>query len=1254
MRKVVTAILTHFAFLIAIFAQSNNGRLVGTVTGPDGVIAGAAILVTDNQTGIKKTFVSSSDGGFIVPQLEVGTYTVQVTVNGFKSFTANEVKIDVGREYSLPVTLEVGRVEDSVTVTAGTDIVNTTTGELSSTVSPRQVLELPLNGRNPLSLVSLQAGTAGGSIINGGRTSSMNFTRDGINVQDIFIRNGFVADTPTVDNTGEFTVVTLNAGAEQGYGSSQIQLVTPRGGQNIHGALWLYNRNSNFAANRFFSNAAGRFVATDAAVIQGRAAVGDPRQARPFLNRNQFGGKVSGPLPLPRFGEGGSATLKDKAFFFFSYEKFILRQQTAKTTTILLPNARNGIFSYRPTGTPAAGQCITFTNGVCTVNILNGTGLTAAIPSGPNSPQGILPADPIIQNRFLSRVPTAGNRSDLGDGLNTTGFGFNQSDPEDRREYTGRVDVQVTERNSINGIYRFNRTADARTDIDNSYNQTAQARTNAPVKFMSLGWDASYGRFSNQVRGGFQYVNVAFINDVLPTDSFLLGGLLLATNPEVTFRDQGRDTKTVSYSDNATLVFGKHALRFGGDMQRFKVRAFNFANVGTPTYSLAGVTNPNTPRLPASLFPGGIALSDQNNADSLRYLLAGIVGGGNIAANVTSRTATSYTPGAKLDRNLAYNTYAGYIGDQWRVAPQFTLNIGLRYELYSSLKTTDGLYLEPVLGNDLVASILSPTGTYDFVGRNSGKEGEFVKPDRNNFVPNISFAYTPSLKNKVLGTILGDGKTVFRGGYRMGYVNDEYIRSIDNTAGGNLGLTATATALQSGSPFLNARFNSLPAPTVPGYLTPPRTYADNNTAAIAGRFGLVGAIDPNLQIQKTHEYNFGIQREIGFQTALEVRYVGARSNQMVRSIDYNQVDIRANGFGADFLRALQNRRNSASIDGDAACLAAGTCQQLTVINNLTAAGKATVASQVLLGTPAETATTLIQAGNTGTVRFLPNLNTGVANLITNGGSFYYNSLQAELRRRLASGLYFQANYTFQKILTDVPDDGVNQSRVSPYLDNQNQRLDYSRASYDRTHTFNFNGIYELPFGQGKKFLNNGGFLNQVFGGWQLTSIVQISSGAPLSFVDARGTLNRGARSGNQTASSSLTKAQIKDLIGYRNVSGSLYYIDPAIIAPSGRAANGFGSATFAGQTFFNVNPLQTGNVERLFINGPLFWNWDSSLFKNFKISESARFQIRAEAFNTTNSTVFASPTLDINSVNFGKLTGTSAPRIIQFVGRLEF
>jgi hypothetical protein len=534
--------------------------------------------------------------------------------------------------------------------------------------------------------------------------------------------------------------------------------------------------------------------------------------------------------------------------------------------------------------------------------------------------------------------------------------------------------------------------------------------------------------------------------------------------------------------------------------------------------------------------------------------------------------------------------------------------------------------------------------------------------DKNNFVPLVSFAYTPQFKNKLLGALAGDGRTVIRGGFRMSYINDEYIRSIDNAVGQNAGLTTTALArtggvIAAGTQNLNDRVSVSLSPTVaPPFVSPPISYSFNNLAA--GNFGTTFAVDSNLQIPRETEYNIGIQREIGYQTAIEIRYVGAYSNQLVRSVDYNQIDIRNNGFAADFNRALRNNAVSGSIFGNATCLGNGTCSPLTVIPNLPTAGQGTVQSQIALGTPADTALALVQAGTVGTVRFLPNLSTGVGNLVRNVGRMRYNALQAELRRRFAGGLYFQANYTFQKILTDVTDDGINQTRVAPYLDNANPHLDYNRAPYDTTHFFNFNGIYELPFGKGKKFFNEGGFTNQVVGGWQLGSIIQITSGAPLSFLDARGTLNRAARANNQTAFSNLTKEQIKNLVGFRNIDGNLYFIDPSVISPtSGRAANGFGTPTFSGQSFFNVNPGETGNLERLFINGPMFWGWDASIIKNFYVSENVRFQVRAEAFNVTNSTRFnvsQANTFNINNTNFGKLTSAQAPRVIQFVGRFEF
>jgi len=419
MQRALIALLALCLLTASAFAQTTSGRLVGTVSGPDGRLAGASVVAKDNQTGREQTVAAGEDGTFGFPQLDAGTYTVTVTAAGFKTFVANELKIDVGREYSLNPTLEIGGVNETVTVTAGADIINATSPTLSNTVSPKQIQELPLNARNPLNLINLQPGTtpsAGfqATTINGMRTTMTNVTRDGINIQDAFIRTNatdFVPGRPSVDDTGEFTISTGLSDADSGYGGAQVRLVTPRGESQVHGALFAYNRNSHFAANGFFNNAAGTYGPNSLPVIQGRAEVGDPVSPRPFRNRNQFGGRIGGPLWLPRFGEGGASLVKDKAFFFFNYEGLRDPVTAIATRTILTPSARAGTFTFNATCTASGANA-------CPAGVTPGQARTVSILDFARSlglnniPTGI---DPVVQSRILAGVPEIGNRTDIGD-----------------------------------------------------------------------------------------------------------------------------------------------------------------------------------------------------------------------------------------------------------------------------------------------------------------------------------------------------------------------------------------------------------------------------------------------------------------------------------------------------------------------------------------------------------------------------------------------------------------------------------------------------------------------------------------------------------------------------------------------------------------------------------------------------------------------------------------------------------------------
>jgi hypothetical protein len=1263
MKKFSLILLMLLLSTILTFAQSSTGRLVGSVAGPDGVLPGAAVEIRDEKTGKVINLTANEDGNFTVPSIEVGTYTVTVTAQGFKTSTQTGVKIDIGREYSLDVKLEVGQITENVTVTAGADIVNSTNQTISQTVSQKELLELPLNGRNPLSLVALQAGNNNAGI-NGARTSSTNYTRDGVNVQDIYIRNGFVTDTPTTDNTGEFTVQAANTGAETGFGSSQVQLFTPRGGKEYHGALFAYNRNSAFSANNFFNNRQGRFVATDTAVIQGRAQVGDLRAPVPFLNRNQFGGKFSGPLPFFNFGEGdGPIFRRDKTFFFFNTEKFILRQQAIVTRTVLTPEARQGIFRYKPTSAPLAGQCISFVNGVCSVNVLTGQGLTGAIPATQN---GVLALDPTIQTRFITPLPQ-GNRPDLGDGLNTIGYQFNQGDPEDRKEYTFRFDGEVNNNNSISATFRYNRTTDARTDIDTTFSPTALANTDAPVKFFRVGWVRSSGNLTNEFIFGMNLAPVAFRNTNLPTATPFVT-IPLVTNPENYFRDQGRESNFYTWMDNASYIWGNHTLRFGGEYQKQRVTSFLENGVGTPTYAIAGTGNTVALRLTQALFPGGaagggISAGDRTTADNLRYLLGGVIGGGSQTVNVTSQTS-GYVAGEPFVRKLRFDALALYITDAWKIRPNFTLNYGLRYERYTPLRVENALYLEPVVVNDdPLASVLSTTGTINYVGTNAGEPGRFTKPDNNNFGPSVGFAYSFGGKGFLKYIFGGEESSVLRGGISIKYNNDEFFRSQENALANNAGLQNTAVALQNGSPTLNARLNSLPAVVAPTFVQPPFSFANQlNTFPFAtGSNASLFVIDPNLQLQRQTDMSLSYVRQFGRNTALQFSYVGTRSNQLVRTIDYGQVDITNNGFGADYVRAFNNFRAAGNIFGTSNGTATGTlcatCQKLTVIPLLPTASINFIAGGITTGAPADDVTTLIANGPafTNGVKFLLNPSFSPVNILSNGGRFDYNSLQIEFRQRLSQGIIINANYTFQKILTDVQDDGVNQTRVSPLLDINNPDLNYSRAPYDTQWTFNLTGIFDLPFGKGKRFLNGGGLTDTLFGGWSFGAVIAASPRGPLLFGDARGTLNRAGRSGFQTGSSILTSPQIAALLGHYEVNGVIYGIDPSVICPSGRAADSQ-FLTCPNQVFLQNMPFSTGNIQRYNFNGPTFHQEDVSLQKNFRLGGegSHRIVVRAEAFNVFNVTRFGSPNTTITSTSFGRITAASAARVFQFGLRYEF
>jgi len=541
--KIALILCLYTTVVTVAFGQANTGRMVGTVSDASGVIPGATVAVKDNKTGKERTATTSGDGSYAVAQLDPGTYTVTITAQGHKSFTANDAKIDVGRDYSLNPTLEVGNISESITVTAGADVVNSSNPELSNTVSPRQIEELPLNGRNPLGLILLQAGTASNSAnftsINGQRPSATNITRDGLNIQDNFIRANaadFTQQTPTTDDVAEFTVVSQNAGAETGYGASQVTLSTPRGQSSFHGAAFEYNRNSKFGANDFFSNAND--------------------SPKTFRNFNQFGGKVSGPIS------------KSKNIYFFSeFERTIDRRSSGFFRTVLTDPARTGLFTYVD-NTGVQRQVNIFNLGV--------TNPTTAPAGSPAPPTAI---NSVIASRILAKLPR-GNSTAVGNQLNTTGFLLNQTNNDDRKSFTSRVDWDINSRNTLNAVYNIGReTLDLPDFADANGFNGPQAVQKSPVDFYVLAWRSTpTARLTNEVRAGYVRAYPQFPETQARQPYLLSTGTATAlagliTSPESTYLFQGRDTKTWTLQDNADYYLGRPFVplwRGGQFLQRAK------------------------------------------------------------------------------------------------------------------------------------------------------------------------------------------------------------------------------------------------------------------------------------------------------------------------------------------------------------------------------------------------------------------------------------------------------------------------------------------------------------------------------------------------------------------------------------------------------------------------------------------------------------------------------------------------------------
>ena len=1207
----VFAVFLALAVPALAHAQTTLGRVVGSVMDSSGaVLPGATVTLTNQQTNQTQTATTSEVGGFVFPQVPVGTYRVEIALTGFKPRTYTDVVVNVGSEYSLTARLELGSLSDTITVEAGSSLVKTTTPEVNSTVGQRQMLDIPLANRDVTNLIKAQPGVQAfinrtNTSINGGRPTWTQVTLDGINIQDNFIRVNsldFLPNRPTSDNVAEFSITTAVSGADSAGGATAVRMVTPSGTNRFVGSVFEFNRDAKYAANSFFNNASG--------------------VKKPELSRHQFGGRLGGPV------------LRNKLFFFANYEGF--RQTTQTSQNVIIPanaDLLSGVFRYAATD-----------GSVRSVNVMNLTGLRI---------------DPKLQAEQLALIPAASNVNnyDVGNStssslLNTAGYRFNQTDLNNRNQYVFRVDYELSQRHKFEGVYSYFKEIDDRTDLDLISPDRPLVYTSSDPKRFALAWRwIPTGNFQNEVRGGANLAPVQFITDWDYSAGILYNTALSIINPiagtgpngevgGVGFQNQGRYTDTYQLNNNASLSLGRHELQMGGSWQRNKVNPYNFRGQFPQVTFGFSAAAPASVQLSSNQFPGGISAADLANANALAAWLSGTASSISQTFQVKD-TTSGFVAGLPANENYTLDNIAAYVQDNWRWKPSFTVRAGLKWEYYSPLREDDNLGFLPILNRPFDQVMLDPNARVTFTN------GDFYNKDVNNFGPTVGFAWDATR----------DGKTAVRGGYSLTFVNEDTVTVARAASRGNAGLSTTVNA----SNVYATVAGGVPLPATPVFLSE-RTLAQQLALSATGP---LWGIDPDLKQPHVHQVSVGVQREIGWSTAVEARYVGTFGRQIWRGIDYNQIQISPE-FLADFKRARSNgylAQQAGLAFNPAFNPAVAGSQQLTLLPTFGLLTNQTALNHIQTNAVAGLADFYIQSRVAGSLNaFMPNPGIYASQAIVNGGFTDYNALQVELRRRFRDGLFAQVNYTLSDTLTDSA--GTAQNRLEAFMDANRPELNTGRAQFHVTHVISANAIYELPFGEGKRWLNNGGFVNQVFGGWQVASIIAWQSGSPITFFSGRGTFNRPGRSGCtdpigcNTAFSSLSVDQIKNLLGVYKVENRIYWIDPKVIAPSGRAVgadNLTNTAGFDGQVFFNPEAGEVGNLPILAFDGPPQFRIDLALSKRFRFFDRYGLEFKGEAFNLTNTPSFFRGDIDINSTTFGRLTSVNvASRVVQLSARFDF
>jgi len=1215
--------------VITAVAQSGTSTINGTVADPQGNrVAGANVTLTNAEKNFSRTQTTSDSGAFSFNLIPPGKYTLEVEAAGFKKAITTDVSALIDKPSNVDVALEIGNVSESVTVSSGAGevLLNTQDATLGNNFVNQQITQLPLEARNPISLLTLQPGVTRAGNVTGARADQSNITLDGVDINE--------AQTNDINNpvlrlnaeaVEEFRVVTSNPNATQGRSAgAQISLITKSGTNEWHGALFESHRNTIFTANDFFNNAS--------------------RLPRPALIRNTFGGAIGGPIK------------KDRAFFFYSYEgRRDASQAALSARTVPLPSLGRGEVKFRGC-LPGVTGCTAANSQVIT---LNATQLNALFPA-----VGLNPTALSVLASAASRYPA---NAAGGDTLNTSGFRFNAPVRTNLNAHQVRFDVNLnssgTQQLFVRGSYQSDNLPVSATNPQQFPDTPTRTRWSHPLGYVIGHTWAIDEKRTNSFRYGLTRLAVSDQGDTTGNDIFFR----FVYNPTLAAFTFSRVNPVHNFTDDFSWISGNHSMQFGTNIRIVRNKRAEFG----PGFDQA-LTNPffyqsSGQQLIDAVTGAGYTITSNN--DDLKSAITAVIGR---YSQYTARfnfgiDGQPLASGQPATREFATEEYDIYGQDSWKISPSVTLTFGLRYGLSKPVYETQGF----MTGTNI------PLGEYLRRRIDNAYNGvNYVEPlivnkvdhlynwDKNNFQPRVAVAWSPDAGDNWFGNLLGrNGKSVIRSGFAM--TNDYFgqqlavtfntqntlgFASSQTTAANTFNVTTNPAPLFTG---FGQDVRSLPTIVVPGTLTFPQQRASNNARRIES------SLDSHQVSPINYSWNVSYERDLPGGMVIETAYIARVARNLLAGRDAVQTNLnfrdpKSGQTWQEVASILEGfRRNGTPVTQVAPIpwfenvYAPGSLATAFGGNFLGLTNTQVVYRRALVTNGADWTTTQDDLDARSGRRLFYQPQYGALAVYSTIGTSDYHGATVSIRQRYKSILTYDFNYTFSKSLDDVS--GLQtDAPFTPFILNAlDQKQQRAYSDFDVRHVVNANAIYQLPFGRGRTFFSDShSVVNGIVGGWQLSSIFRWNSGlpveAPLDFSGWPTNWNR------------------------RNYVTRIRPVEASPTRGGATPPNLFSDPAAAFHSFRSGEPGERG--DRNIFRYPGFFTLDMGLYKSFGMpwSEGHRLEIRWDVFNVTNTQRLTSvdgfaigtdpfkPTTAPNGT-FGNLTAIQgSPRVMQVGFRYTF